>query len=187
MGRKPRIEVPGGHFHVTTRGVNREEIFFDSRSRNWFLKLLSRSIRRFDWICLAYCLMGNHYHLVIRTPEPTLARGMELLNGEYARYVNERFERDGHLFARRYFSVLIESDAQLLETCRYVVLNPVRAGLCEAPEEWRWSSYAGTAGLRRPADFLDLDAQLGLFGVRAARQERYVRFVRDGLARRVSI
>lgn len=121
-------------------------------------------MRHYGWVCFEYCLMGNHFHLVLQTPAPTLARGMQFLNGEYASYVNDVHNREGHLFGRRYSSTLIEHDGHLLEACRYVVLNPVRAGLCAFPEEWQWSSYAGTAGIRRAHPCLARRAKLELFG-----------------------
>jgi putative transposase len=188
MGRPRRLEVPGGFFHVTSRGVNGETVFHNARGRRWFLELAARTVRRFEWICLEYCLMGNHYHLILQTPEPTLARGMQLLNGEYARYVNECHKREGHLFGRRYSSALIESDTHLLEACRYVVLNPIRAGLCSFPEEWQWSSYAATAGIRRAPACLARAAKLELFGrTPEAAIKSYRRLVNDGLSRDMSL
>jgi REP-associated tyrosine transposase len=181
MPRKPRIEVPGGYFHVTSRGVNGEAIAFEAADRTFWLNQLGRTVRRFDWVCVAFCMLSNHFHLVIQTPEPTLARGMEFLNGNYARGTNQRHGRQGHLFGRRYWSTLIASDRHLLETCRYVVLNPVRAGLCETPETWRWSSFAATVGLAPPPSFLAVGIQLGFFAP-DPKQARtaYRAFVEDG-------
>jgi REP element-mobilizing transposase RayT len=131
MPRPPRIEVPGGFFHVRVRGVNGERIFLCARDRLVFLQIVETLVGRCDWTCFAYCLMDNHFHLVIRTNQPTLGEGMHILNGRWARFVNDEYARDGHLFGQRYRSKAIEDDAQLLETSRYVVLNPVRAGLCD--------------------------------------------------------
>jgi REP element-mobilizing transposase RayT len=184
MARKPRIEVPGGYFHLTTRGVNGEPVFFDSGDRIVFLTRLARTVRLYDWVCTAYCLMTNHFHVVIQTPQPTLARGMEFLNGGYAKATNQRHGRDGHLFGRRYSSTAIESDSHLLEAGRYVVLNPIRAGLCDAPAQWPWSSFRGTAGLTEAPGFLAVDRVLGLFGGdRHAATAAYRRFVLDGMQR----
>ena len=182
--RKPRIEVPGGFFHVTARGVNGETIFATNRERRLHRVLLSYSVRTFGWVCVAFCQMGNHFHLVLMTPEPTLAAGMQFLNGTYAQYVNEFRDRNGHLFGGRYWSTLIETDEHLLETSRYVVLNPLRGGLCARPEDWRWSSFAATAGFVRAPSFLAVQTQLALFSTRRdAAQLAYRLFVADGLRR----
>ncbi len=182
VARKPRIEVPGGTFHIAARGVHEESIFETRRERRFHRLLLAQAVRRFGWICIAFCQMGTHFHLVLVTPEPTLARGMQFLNGEYAGFVNATRDRAGHLFGGRYWSTLIETDPHLLETCRYVVLNPVRAGLCRRPEEWPWSSFAATAGLARAPRFLATERQLGLFGPRRdAARLAYRTFVSEGL------
>ena len=109
--------------------------------------------------------MGNHYHLVVETPEPTLAAGMHLINGSFAQYYNYRHRRTGHLFEARYHSELITTEAHLLETYRYVVLNPVRAGLCEHPEDWPWSSYRALAGIGEGVSFLDVGHALRRIGL----------------------
>src|SRR5262249_43813541 len=118
-------------------------IFVDDVDRVMFLRLLARFEDRFRWTRLAYCLMGNHYHLLMRTPNAGLAAGMQRLNGCYAQWFNRRHARTGHLFQGRYGSELVRTDAHLLATARYIEMNPVAAGLCAAPEEWRWSQSAG--------------------------------------------
>jgi REP element-mobilizing transposase RayT len=179
--RQPRIEVPGGTFHVTTRGVNGEPVFFDPGDCIFFLTRFARTVDRFGWVCLAFCLMTNHYHFVIETPEPTLARGMEFLNGAYARGTNQRHGRTGHLFGRRYWSGLIETDSHLVEACRYVVLNPVRAGICTRPDDWRFSSHAATIGTIEAPGFLAVGRLLSLFrSDRAAATVAWERFVDEG-------
>jgi putative transposase len=181
MPRAPRHEVPGGYFHVSTRGVNGDPIFLTAQDRIAFLTWLARTSHQYGWLCVAYCLMSNHYHLVIQTPEPTLARGMQFLNGSYAQATNHRYGRRGHLFGSRYWSGLLESDAHLLEASRYVVLNPVRARLCDAPETWPWSSYLATLGLVPAPSFLATHVQLGLLNSpRNTASDAYRAFVEDG-------
>ena len=178
MGRAQRVQVAGAVCHVTTRGNNRERIFAAPPDYVSFLTELQRVVERYRWICHAYCLMGNHVHLMIETVEVTLAAGMQQLQSKYARRHNRRYGRTGHLFGNRYFSLPVVSDAHLLELARYIVLNPVRAGACKRPEEWAWSSYRATAGLEPQPVFLSVDWLLEQFGddVVAARRE-YVRFV----------
>src|SRR5579862_355834 len=145
--------------------------------------MVGRLARRQGWIVLAYCLMNTHYHLVLHTPDAGLSVGMRLLNSGFSRRTNNRYGRTMHLFWQRFFSTQIASDAHLLECCRYVVLNPIRAGLCCSPEDWRWSSYRSCAGLDVARPFLATQEVLGLFGsdLRAA-EAAYRAFVQDGLA-----
>jgi putative transposase len=181
MSRPPRVQVPGGLYHVTARGDNREPIFLDDRDREKHLGLLDEVVLHEEWSCFAYCLMTNHFHLLIETPEPNIAHGMQALNGRYAQRFNRRHGRVGHLFERRYDSVLIESDCHLAEVERYIVLNPFRAQLRQRAEDWPWSSYRATAGLARAPRFLDVDRVLMEFGrdPRVGRA-RYADFVADG-------
>jgi putative transposase len=146
MARAPRVQVAGGIFHVTARGNRRQSIYHDDYDRQVFLILRDRIVERFDWRQLAYCLMTNHFHLLIETPEPTLSAGMHTLNGRYAMHFNERHSFDGHLFERRFRSRLIETDEDLAGVLDYIAQNPVKAGLCAHPWQWRWSSFYG----RRP-------------------------------------
>lgn len=141
MGRPLRLQEPG-YYHVTQRGVAREIVYLDDDDRELFLGLLKRTLRRYAWTLHAYCLMSNHLHLVVQLREPTLARGMQYLTGIYGRRFNERHDRRGHLFQDRYRSALVESEEHFVRALRYVALNPVQAGLCERPEDWRWSSQS---------------------------------------------
>jgi putative transposase len=145
MARPLRTQVAGGTYHVTARGNRRQPIFHDESDRQLFLALFKRVAERRAWHTLAYCLMTNHFHLVIETPVANLSLGMHRLNFTYAQYFNARHSVDGHLFDGRFHSVLVESESQLLELLRYVAFNPVRAGLCARPSEWRWSSFHGVA------------------------------------------
>lgn len=139
MPRVLRTQLPDGLFHVAARAVERTPAFFDDVDRIGFLRLLGECVRRFEWDMYAYCLMTTHYHLVLRAAREALSEGMRRLNGLHARRVNLRFDRRGHLFGARYSSWLVESEEYADAVCRYVLLNPVRAGLCERPEDWRWS------------------------------------------------
>jgi putative transposase len=182
MPRAPRVQIAGATYHVTARGNRRECIFLDDRDRAWFLAILAAVVRRTHWRCLAYCLMPNHVHLVLETPEPNLSDGMQRLSGRYARVFNDRHGFWGHLFGSRFGSELVTSERHALEVSRYVVLNPVRGGLAIAPNVGRWSSYAATAGLRRPERFLAVERVLRDFGDGAAARTRYAAFVADAFA-----
>ena len=156
----PRLEVPYGYYHVVTRGNNKQTIYADDRDRERFLVLLYRVARRYGWLFYAYCLMGNHYHLVMQIADAGPSRGMCELNTAHAITFNLRHGRVNHLFGRRYWSELITTDAYLLAACRYVLQNPVRAGLCTSCDEWKWSSYRATVGTARPEPFLAVNSVL---------------------------
>jgi putative transposase len=147
MARPLRIEFPGAVYHVTSRGNEKRRIFKNDRDRKAFLDFLAETAKRFGWSITAWVLMTNHFHLVLQTPEPNLSRGMHWLNGSYAGWFNHEHKRWGHLFGGRFKAFLVEKEAYFTEVLRYVVLNPVRAGLATAPEKYRWSSYRSTAGL----------------------------------------
>ena len=141
MPRRPRNQLREGRiFHVTARGVDRAAIFRDDADRRAFLRLLADCVRRFRWRCHAFCLMGNHYHLVVEPPALSeLSAGLHRLNGVYAQQFNRKHARSGHLFGERFASWLLDDEEHYEATCAYVVANPVRAGLCARPEDWRWS------------------------------------------------
>jgi putative transposase len=174
--------VPNGVYHVTARGNRGERIFRKDDDSEQFLRTLADVVPRFGWRCHAYCLLPNHFHLVIETPHANLSAGMHRLNGRYAAWFNRRHAFEGHVFQRRFHAVLVESEWHLLELARYVTLNPVRAGLCDAPSQWRWSSYGATVGATAIPAFLDVDRVLAHFGsTRARAQRNLARFVADGL------
>ncbi len=182
MARPLRIEFPGAIYHVTSRGNERKPVFLDDNDRVIFLEILTRCCNLFNWLCHAYCLMGNHYHIVIETSDGTLSKGMRHLNGVYTQKFNWIHHRVGHIFQGRFKAILIEKETHLLEACRYVVLNPVRAKMINKPEEWLWSSYTGTAGLATPATFLATGWVLQQFGEKPKDAERRYRdFVKDGI------
>jgi putative transposase len=169
-------------YHVISRGNARQAIFRDDADREYFLGILEGVVFRHEWLCHAYVLMGNHYHLIVETPKPNLPIGMGQLNSEHAQSFNARYDRCGHVFQSRYRSILIERESQLLSNCRYVILNPVRAGLCTQPGEWPWSSYLATAGEAPVPRFLCTDVILGMFArSRAQAQAAYRAFVAEAL------
>jgi len=178
MARPLRIEFEGAVYHVTSRGNAREDIFLSDTDREMFLKTLAYVGDRFGWICHAYCLMGNHYHLMIETPQANLSRGMRQLNGIYTQRFNREHHRVGHVFQGRFKSILVEKDAYLLELSRYIVRNPVAAGMVNDVAAWPWSSYRATAGDISAPGFLRVDWLLSQFGEsRAKAQAEYTSFV----------
>lgn len=182
MSRPLRIEFPDALYHVTARGDRREDIFEDDQDRQMFLSTLEQVITQFNWVCHAWCLMDNHYHLLIQTPDGNLSKGMRQLNGVYTQASNRRHRRVGHLFQGRFKAILVDSDAYLLELSRYVVLNPVRAGMVKKPAGWPWSSYRASVGLEPAAPWLAIDGLLAQFAKRRSlAQQRYAQFVAEGV------
>ncbi|MGA7966863.1 MAG: transposase [Gammaproteobacteria bacterium] len=182
MARPLRIEFNGALYHVTSRGDRREDIYEDDEDREAFLAVLAEVVRRFNWICHAYCLMDNHYHLMVETPDGNLSKGMRQLNGVYTQATNRRHGRTGHLFQGRFKGILVDKNNYLLELGRYVVLNPVRARIVKKPEDYAWSSYRATVGAAAVPPWLATDGVLAQFGKRRAdARRRYRRFVMDGI------
>jgi REP element-mobilizing transposase RayT len=169
-------------YHITSRGNEKKLIFKDERDREIFLDTLSQVDKRYNWLCHAYCLMNNHYHLLIETPDGNLSAGMRQLNGVYTQAFNRQHNRVGHLFQGRYKGILIQKDSHLLEVCRYVVLNPVRAKAVKKTGQWRWSSYQATAGIEKPHPCLSTEWILNQFGsTRRIAEKAYRKFVEDGI------
>lgn len=182
MARPLRIEFPGAVYHVTSRGNAQQNIFLNDTDHKNFLKILDTVVERFNWLVHCYCLMNNHYHLVVETPDANLSRGMRQLNGVYTQKFNWLHNSTGHTFQGRYKSILVEKQSYLLEVCRYVVLNPVRAQLIIDPYNWKWSSYRATAGYEKPIKCLTIDWVLGQFGNRRDEARRsYQSFVKEGI------
>ena len=146
MARPLRIEFPGAIYHVTTRGDRHEQIFADDDDRRRLLDVIAKGVLRLKAEVLAFCLMGNHYHLVVRTGQANLSRLMRHINGEYTQAFNRRHVLCGHLFQGRFKAILVDSESYFMELCRYVELNPVRAGLVRSVDEWPWSSYRAHVG-----------------------------------------
>lgn len=182
MSRPVRIEFPNALYHVTARGDRREDIFEDNEDRQVFLQILEQVIIQFNWLCYAWCLMDNHYHLLIQTPDGNLSKGMRQLNGVYTQTSNRRHQRVGHLLQGRFKAILVDSQSYLLELSRYVVLNPVRAGIVASPADWAWSSYRASMGLVPSAPWLAVDGLLAQFAEqRSLAQQRYAQFVAEGI------
>lgn len=185
MTRPLRLEYPGALYHVTSRGNAQAEIFLCDDDREQFVSLLRDEVGQQGWVCYAWCLMDNHYHFLIETPEANLSRGMQRLNGRYTQVFNRRHGRVGHVFQGRYKAILVERDSHLLELCRYIVLNPVRAGMVEEAGEWRWSSHNDVLRGRSDGGWLAVDALLDLFSPwRKDALDQYVRFVAEGVCER---
>ncbi len=182
MTRPLRIEYAGAVYHITSRGNGRKPIFKDDEDRVGLLNLLKKVNDRYHWLCYAYCFMDNHYHLIIETPDGNLSKGMRQLNGVYTMHFNKRHDSLGHVFQGRYKAILVQKESHLLEVCRYVVLNPIRAKGVKNPERWKWSSYRGTVGIEKPHPCLTIDWILGQFGTkREEAEKKYRAFVRDGI------
>ena len=179
MARPLRIQFPGGLYHVTARGNGRQPIFSDDRDNDTFLFVLGAVVARYRLLCHAYCLMGNHYHLLLETPEANLSSAMRQLNGVYSQRFNRRHERPGHVLEGRFHAQIVDRDAYLHEVCRYIVLNPVRAGLVTHPTHWRWSSYRATAGEAPVPSFLTVDWVLSVGSPqgRVEAERQFKRFV----------
>lgn len=181
MARPLRIEYEGAVYHVTTCGNSGTDIFLDDADRTRFLGILEATIERFGWLCYAYCLMTNHYHLLIETPAPNLSRGMRHLNGVYTQWFNRKHSRSGHLVQGRFKSIVVEKEGYLLELARYVVLNPVRAQIVRSARDWRWSSYRATTGQVESPEFLTTNWLLSQFGADyEAAVRAYRAFVKQG-------
>jgi len=156
MARPLRVQAAGAHYHVGARGIDRGPVFLSDEDRGRFLVMLGDVVERYGWRCHAYCLMPNHYHLALTTPEPNLGIGMGRLNQVYAQWFNHRHDRVGHLFEQRYWSRLFETETRFFAVARYIVENPVRAGLADTPTDYRWSSARAMNGVADRPRFLDL-------------------------------
>ena len=183
MSRPLRLQTPGAIYHVTARGNARRPIFEDDDDCARFLVVLASTVARYRVLCHAYCLMGNHYHLLVQTLEPNLSVAMRQLNGVYTQRFNRRHERCGHVLQGRFGAQLVDGDAYLREVCRYILLNPVRAGLVTHPGDWRWSSFRATAGETAVPGFLTVDWVRSLSGARTQTEviRRFVSFVEAGI------
>ena len=182
MARRLRLEFKGALYHLTARGNARAKIFLDDTDRKTFLCFLGKEIQQQGWLCYAYCLMDNHYHLLIETPQTNLSQGMRRLNGVYSQAFNRRHHRVGHLLQGRYKSIVVDKESYLLELCRYVVLNPVRAKIVTHERDWQWSSYRATARLDHPPSWLYVSGVLQLLDEEAHRSVSVYRsFVRGGM------
>jgi len=178
MARPLRISYPNAFYHITSRGNEQKAVFKSNRDREKFLEYLESATKRYDAIIHTYCLMDNHYHLLLETPNGNLSQIMAHINGAYTNYFNAKRERFGHLFQGRYKAILVEADEYAKELSRYIHLNPVRAKIVEHPEEYEWSSYSFYIGKKMSPEWLHMDFILGYFGKRASdSQKNYKIFV----------
>lgn len=184
MARPLRIEYPGAYYHITSRGNEQKDVFKSQRDREKFLEYLASATERYGAVVHAYCLMSNHFHLLLETPEGNLSQIMRHINGAYTTYFNIKRKRAGHLFQGRYKAILIEADEYLTELSRYIHLNPVRVGIVEKPEQYKWSSYPHYIGQSKPPEWLRTGFILGCFANKAAdAQSKYQTFVEDRLGK----
>jgi REP element-mobilizing transposase RayT len=181
MARPIRIEFSGAVYHVTSRVDRQEDIYDSDDDRNLFLKILGEVCERFNWECHCYCLMSNHYHLLIRTPDANLSQGMRQLNGVYTQASNRAKNRVGHVFQGRYKAIMVEKQNYLVELCRYIVLNPVRARMVRAAKDWPWSSYRATIGQVSSPSWLTTEWMLASFNKKKGYAiNGYKKFVSEG-------
>lgn len=176
MSRPLRIEFAHGLYHVTSRGDGREDIYLSDSDRELFLEVLSETLDRFNWVIHAYCLMDNHYHLLLETPDGNLSKGMRQLNGVYTQRFNRKHGRVGHVFQGRYKAIIVQKESYLLELARYIVLNPVRAEMVRSAKDWPWSSYRATSDQTDSPPWLTTTSILSAFGQRRAQAVEAYRF-----------
>ena len=180
MARPLRIEYPGAFYHVTSRGNEQKDVFKSQKDREKFLSYVESAVVRYGAVVHTWCLMSNHYHLLLETPSGNLSQIMRHINGAYTTYFNVKRKRAGHLFQGRYKAILVEADAYALELSRYMHLNPVRAGMVAKPEHYQWSSYRSYIGHSPTPEWLKTDFILGYFGRKAPdAKNSYRRFVED--------
>ncbi len=186
MARPLRIAYPGAFYHITARGNERKNIFLNDRDREKFLSYLRSATERYEAAIHAYCLMGNHYHLLLETPAGNLTEIMRHINGAYTTYFNIKRDRSGHLLQGRYRAILVDVDEYAEELSRYIHLNPVRAGLAARPEEYLWSSYQDYTGQRKNQEWLHQEVVLGFFGKKeAAARQNYRKFVEAAIGQEI--
>jgi putative transposase len=174
--------VPGALYHVTSRGDRRALIYLDDTDRAFWMQALADACARFHFVVHSYCQMGNHFHLLVETPEPNLSQGMRQLNGTYSQYFNRRHDLVGHVFQGRYQAILVQEETYLLELARYIVLNPVRAKLVAQPEDWPWSSYRLMTGTAPPPSWLNTRGILEKLNVTESNEiAAYQAFVQAGI------
>ncbi len=180
MARTLRISYSGALYHITSRGNAQENIYLFDTDREVFLSVLNDVYNKFDWHFHAYCLMSNHYHLLVETPRPNISKGMQYLNGVYTQRFNCMHNRVGHVFQGRFKSIIVEKESYLLELARYIILNPVRAHMVSSPAEWIWSSYLATAGQILPPRWLSIDWLLAVYGeCKKTSMSQYQKFVNE--------
>ncbi|MFT5208590.1 MAG: putative transposase [Flavobacterium sp.] len=182
MSRPVRIEFPGAHYHVTSKGTQDRLVFLDNEDRLAFLNVLDAVVSRFGWLLHSYVLMESHYHIIVECPKANLSKGMRQLNGVYTQHFNRRHEEEGSRFQGRFKSVLFEAMTYLLPLCRYVVLNPVRLGVSSSAQTYRWSSHRVLCGAIKKPNFLHTETLLASFeGPLKEKQRKYKEYVKAGI------
>ena len=183
MTRQFRTEFPGALYHIYSRGNNKKTIFHEDEDRHKFLSILNKVLKDCNILCYGYRIMGTHYHMLLETPDANISRGMHRLHSTYAQYFNNRYECVGHLFQGRFHSILVQRELYLLELCRYIVLNPIRAGLVKHPGEYKWSSFNEMIGaIKHEYRILSTEWILSRFGTETNEaRNNYVHFVLDGI------
>jgi putative transposase len=186
MARQLRIEYPGAFYHVFSRGNQKQPIFHSDDDKFFFLKCLREAYEKFGIIVHIYCLMPNHYHLILETPLGNMSSMMHFLNTAYTVYFNTKHKRCGHLFQGRYKSILIEAESYGRELSRYIHLNPVRSRIVELPEQYQWSSYECYRGTAKPEKWLETAFILSLFGEYLEKaRNTYIEFMIEGIGKEV--
>ena len=181
MSRPVRIEFPGAHYHVTSKGNREQNAFVDDKDRTAFLNIIESVVAKFGWLVHSYVLMESHYHLVVECPQANLSKGMRQLNGVYTQHYNRRHGQEGPLFQGRFKSILFEAKGYLLPLCRHVELNPVRVGVSAAPHKYRWSSFKAAVGLVKTPGWLHTETRVGLFDDSADLPQQYRDYVMAGV------
>ena len=181
MARPLRIEIAGALYHVTSRGDRQENIYESDTDRENFLLVLEEVCKQYNWSVHSYCLMSNHYHLLVETPDGNLSKGMRQLNGVFTQKYNRNNNKVGHVFQGRFKGILVDGDAYLMELVRYIVLNPVRAQMVRSARDWKWSSFRATIGVVLCPEWLDREWLLSSFAKRqSVAIDKFKRFVAEG-------
>jgi putative transposase len=182
MARPLRIQFPGAWYHMMNRGASRQRIFLNENDRKDFLNLLGETSDMFTIQIHAYCLLDNHYHLLIHTPQGNISRSMRHLNGVYTQRFNRKHGTDGSIFRGRFKAILIDADSYLLEVTRYIHLNPVRANIVGTPEQYPWSSHNAYLEKPQSLSWLLRDEVLGRFGEKLNQSiKSYREFIQAGI------
>ena len=181
MARPLRLEFAGALYHITSRGNERKPIYLDESDFEGFLKILGDVCERYNWVIHSFCLMTNHYHFLVETPDANLSKGMRQLNGVYTQWFNRKYRRVGHLFQGRYKAILVDKDAYLLELNRYIVLNPIRAKMVDSLSDWPWSSWHYVMGQETIPQWLSVDKMLLQFAkYKTIAKRKFAQFVEQG-------
>ena len=187
MGRPLRIQYPGGWYHVTSRGNERKAIFKSKGDREKFLSYLKSAHERYGALIHVYCLMNNHYHLLVETPRSNLSQILHHINGAYTNYYNAKRKRAGHLFQGRYKAIVVDKDAYCQELSRYIHLNPVRAGIVDRPSEYPWSSYGYYVGVKKQPEWATVETVLEYFDKDIKKARKYYRkFIEEVLGKEIA-